>query len=59
METPPSDTAVRRSTRSALAEIPSRMGALTVTENNRDTIHATPRKFMINPGSIQFRNFFY
>ncbi|XP_075233373.1 uncharacterized protein LOC142331380 [Lycorma delicatula] len=39
METPPSETAVRRSTRSALAEIPSRMGALSVTENTRD---ATP-----------------
>lgn len=38
METPPNDTVpVRRTTRSALAEIPARLGALTVMDNYRDT----------------------
>ena len=37
METPPPEPPVRRTTRSALVEIPARMGALSVTDNIRPT----------------------
>uniref|UniRef100_A0A1B6CXA6 Uncharacterized protein n=1 Tax=Clastoptera arizonana TaxID=38151 RepID=A0A1B6CXA6_9HEMI len=48
METPPNEAPMRRTTRSALAEIPARLGALTVLDNYRDTPVARHRNINNN-----------